>query len=392
MINMNISHKNSLEIEDETDIEEDYSLTEYDITAFPSDFNIKTIFDFMESEIFKVPVFQRNYVWDLTRASKLIESIIIGIPVPQIFLYEKTKNEFLVIDGQQRLMTIYYFIKMRFPKKEKRYELRRIFDERGRIPDDILHNDDYFSNFKLRLPEKLPDRKNKLNKLNYETLGEYKSTFEMRTIRNIIIKQNYPPGDYSVIYEIFNRLNTGGMNLTPQEIRTSLYHSDFYDMLYRINLDTRWRRLIGIPEPDIHMKDVEMLLRGFAMLVGGDNYKPSMVKFLNKFSNDAKSFTEQDVKYLESLFGSFLNSCQNLNERAFTGKTNRINISIYEAVFTAVCEAAYEDKSLNIASITEEQLNLLKNDEDVKNATISKTASKMNVETRLRRARELLSV
>jgi len=389
---MNISHKNSLEIEDETDIEEDYSLTEYDITAFPSDFNIKTIFDFMESEIFKVPVFQRNYVWDLTRASKLIESIIIGIPVPQIFLYEKTKNEFLVIDGQQRLMTIYYFIKMRFPKKEKRYELRRIFDERGRIPDDILHNDDYFSNFKLRLPEKLPDRKNKLNKLNYETLGEYKSTFEMRTIRNIIIKQNYPPGDYSVIYEIFNRLNTGGMNLTPQEIRTSLYHSDFYDMLYRINLDTRWRRLIGIPEPDIHMKDVEMLLRGFAMLVGGDNYKPSMVKFLNKFSNDAKSFTEQDVKYLESLFGSFLNSCQNLNERAFTGKTNRINISIYEAVFTAVCEAAYEDKSLNIASITEEQLNLLKNDEDVKNATISKTASKMNVETRLRRARELLSV
>jgi len=392
MINMNISHKNSLEIEDETDIEEDYSLTEYDITAFPSDFNIKTIFDFMESEIFKVPVFQRNYVWDLTRASKLIESIIIGIPVPQIFLYEKTKNEFLVIDGQQRLMTIYYFIKMRFPKKEKRYELRRIFDERGRIPDDILHNDDYFSNFKLRLPEKLPDRKNKLNKLNYETLGEYKSTFEMRTIRNIIIKQNYPPGDYSVIYEIFNRLNTGGMNLTPQEIRTSLYHSDFYDMLYRINLDTRWRRLIGIPEPDIHMKDVEMLLRGFAMLVGGDNYKPSMVKFLNKFSNDAKSFTEQDVKYLESLFGSFLNSCQNLNERAFTGKTNRINISIYEAVFTAVCEAAYEDKSLNIAPITEEQLNLLKNDEDVKNATISKTASKMNVETRLRRARELLSV
>ena len=392
MINMNISHKNSLEIEDETDIEEDYSLTEYDITAFPSDFNIKTIFDFMESEIFKVPVFQRNYVWDLTRASKLIESIIIGIPVPQIFLYEKTKNEFLVIDGQQRLMTIYYFIKMRFPKKEKRYELRRIFDERGRIPDDILHNDDYFSNFKLRLPEKLPDRKNKLNKLNYETLGEYKSTFEMRTIRNIIIKQNYPPGDYSVIYEIFNRLNTGGMNLTPQEIRTSLYHSDFYDMLYRINLDTRWRRLIGIPEPDIHMRDVEMLLRGFAMLVGGDNYKPSMVKFLNKFSNDAKSFTEQDVKYLESLFGSFLNSCQNLNERAFTGKTNRINISIYEAVFTAVCEAAYEDKSLNIAPITEEQLNLLKNDEDVKNATISKTASKMNVETRLRRARELLSV
>jgi hypothetical protein len=387
---MDGSYKNSLETEDEIDTEEDYSLTEYDLTASPNDFNIKTIFDFIQSETFKVPSFQRNYVWDLTRASKLIESIILGIPVPQIFLYEKSKNEFLVVDGQQRLMTIYYFIKMRFPKKEKRYELRRIFDEMGSIPDDILHNDDYFSNFKLKLPEKLPDKKNKLNKLNYETLGEYKNTFEMRTIRNIIIKQNYPLDDDSVIYEIFNRLNTGGVNLTPQEIRTSLYHSDFYDMLYRINLDKRWRRLIGIPEPDLHMKDVEMLLRGFAMLVGGDNYKPSMVKFLNKFSNDAKSFTEQEVKHLERLFDSFLNSCQNLNERAFTGKTNRINISIYEAVFTAVCGAFYDERSLNVPPITKEQLNVLKNDEDVKNATISKTASKTNVETRLRRAREII--
>ena len=383
---MDGSYENSLEIEDETDTDEDYSLTEYDITTFPSDFNIKTIFDFMESEIFKVPGFQRNYVWDLKRASKLIESIILGIPVPQIFLYEKSKNEFLVVDGQQRLMTIYYFIKMRFPKKEKRYELRRIFDERGSIPDDILYNDDYFSNFKLELPYNMK----KLNKLNYETLGEYKNTFEMRTIRNIIIKQNYPYDDDSVIYEIFYRLNTGGMNLTPQEIRTSLYHSDFYDMLYRINLDTRWRRLIGSPEPDLHMKDVEILLRGFAMLVGGDNYKPSMVKFLNNFSIDATLFLEQDVKHLENLFDSFLNSCQNLNERAFTGKTNRINISIYEAVFTAVCGASYDERSLNVPPITKEQLNVLKNDEEFRNATLSMTTSKTNVETRLRRAREII--
>ena len=389
---MDGNHENSLEIEDETDTDEDYSLTEYDITTFPSDFNIKTIFDFMESEIFKVPGFQRNYVWDLTRASKLIESIILGIPVPQIFLYEKSKNEFLVVDGQQRLMTIYYFMKMRFPKKEKRYELRIIFDEMGRIPDDILHNDDYFSNFKLRLPEKLPDNKNKLNKLNYETLGEYKNTFEMRTIRNIIIKQNSPPDDDSVIYEIFNRLNSGGMNLKPQEIRTSLYHSKFYDMLYRINLDGSWRRLIGVPDPDIHMKDVEMLLRGFAMLINGSNYKPSMTKYLNKFSNDMKTLAPSDIKYLEELFNSFLGSCQNLTENAFMGKSNRINISMYESIFTAVCKAAYDNKSLDIPPIDEERLNLLKNDEEFKEAALSGTASKPNVETRLRKSQEILSL
>jgi len=389
---MNEDYENSFKTEDKTDTEDEYSLTEYDLTASPNDFNIKTIFDFIESEIFKIPVFQRNYVWDLTRASKLIESIIIGIPVPQIFLYERSKNEFLVVDGQQRLMTIYYFIKRRFPKKEKRYELRRIFDENGKIPDTVLYDDGYFSDFKLKLPEKLPDKRNRLNKLNYETLGEYKNTFEMRTIRNIVIKQNFPPEDDSAIYEIFNRLNSGGMNLTPQEIRTCLYHSNFYEMLYRINLEEGWRRLIGIPEPDMHTKDVEILLRGFAMLINGHNYRPSMTKYLNKFSNDAKSFSVQEVDYLERLFISFLDSCQNLSERAFKGKTNRINISMYESIFTAVCRAAYDNRSLNIASINEERLSSLKNDEEFINATQSETASKLNVETRLRRSQEILSI
>jgi len=97
----------------------DIALTEYDITASPNDFNISTIFNFIESGSLKIPVFQRNYVWDVKRASKLIESIIIGLPVPQIFLFEESRNKFLVIDGQQRLMSIYYFIKGRFPQKAR---------------------------------------------------------------------------------------------------------------------------------------------------------------------------------------------------------------------------------------------------------------------------------
>ena len=59
-------------------------IDEYDISAVPNDFNIATIFNFMESGAFKIPGFQRNFVWDIRRASKLIESIIMGLPVPQI--------------------------------------------------------------------------------------------------------------------------------------------------------------------------------------------------------------------------------------------------------------------------------------------------------------------
>ena len=126
--------------EDENDEVDDSQIREYDITASPNDFNMSTMFSFIESGAVKIPGFQRNYVWDIKRASKLIESILIGLPIPQIFLYEESRNKFLVIDGQQRLMSIYYFIKQRFPRKEKRIELRRIFDEKGNIPDDVLQD------------------------------------------------------------------------------------------------------------------------------------------------------------------------------------------------------------------------------------------------------------
>jgi uncharacterized protein with ParB-like and HNH nuclease domain len=125
--------------EDYADDIDDLQVEEYDITAAPNDFNVVTIHSFLESGAVRIPGFQRNYVWDINRASKLIESLILGLPVPQVFLYEVERNKFLVIDGQQRLMSIYYFIKQRFPRKERRSELRIIFDEHGKIPEVIVH-------------------------------------------------------------------------------------------------------------------------------------------------------------------------------------------------------------------------------------------------------------
>ncbi len=369
----------------------DDQIREYDITASPNDFNTLTLFSFIESGVVKVPGFQRNYVWDIKRASKLIESMIIGLPVPQIFLYEEERNRFLVIDGQQRLMSLYYFIKQRFPKKEKRIELRRIFDMHGKIPDEVLQDDNYFSKFALQLPEQLPKHPNRLGKLNYSTLGDYKTTFDLRTIRNIIIKQTSPPDDDTSIYEIFNRLNSGGMNLKPQEIRTSLYHSSFYDLLYRLNAEAAWRTLLGITELDLHMKDVEVLLRGFAMLIDGDNYSPSMVKFLNNFSRKSKKMSEEQNKYLEVIFHSFLTSCEGIGERPFHGrKTKKFNISLFEAVFAADCKPAFERRDTDISPINAVGFEKLKEDEGFAKASLEKTTSTANVKNRLDLAKTFL--
>jgi len=373
---------------EETD---DLQIDEYDLTATPNDFNVITIYNFIESGAVKIPGFQRNYVWDIVRASKLIESLILGLPVPPIFLYEESRNSFLVIDGHQRLMSIYYFMKQRFPFKEKRVDLRSIFSRYGSIPDEILYDDAYFSGFKLNLPERLPDHPNKFKGLNYATLGDYKTQFELRPIRNVVIKQNVTKDDDSAIYEIFNRLNTGGINLRPQEIRTSLHHSPFYDMLSEINTLEHWRRILSMPVPDLHSKDIEILLRGFAMLIDGENYRPSLTKFLNQFSRKCESHTDDQNRYLKDLFNSFLKACDGLPEDAFLNKKNRrFNIALYEATFTVSCEVPFLARQATVNSISADRLRQLEADQDFSKASLEGTTSTANVKKRLERAREIL--
>lgn len=369
----------------------EYQVREYDVTASPNDFNLLTLVNFVESGAIKIPGFQRNFVWDIKRASKLIESIIIGLPIPQIFLYEESRNRFLVIDGQQRLMSIFYFWKGRFPRKEKRAELRTIFDEEGHIPKEVFDKDDYFVKFKLQLPENLPHNPNKLNKLTYEGLGELQTTFNLRTIRNVIIKQSSPEGDDRSMFEIFNRLNSGGINLKPQEIRTSLYHSDFYTLIYRLNGRQAWRTVLGIDVPDLNMKDCEILLRGFAMLMVGNKYTPSMTKFLNNFSRKMKSVKPERLEYLEKLFISFLNACAELPPKTFFGSKGRFNISIFESVFNAVCEGPFMKNEFVKDKVRPELVDALKKDSEFMDATLKATALSSNVEKRLRIAREKLA-
>lgn len=371
---------------------EEIQIEEYDVTAAPNDFNISTIYNFLESGAVRIPGFQRNYVWDLGRASKLIESLILGLPVPQVFLYEVDRNRFVVIDGQQRLMSIYYFIKQRFPRKEKRAELRTIFDQEGRVPDEIVHNDEFFENFRLKLAEAIPQHKNKFKGLSYATLGDYKTQFELRTIRNVIIKQNSPQGDDSSMYEVFNRLNTGGINLKPQEIRTSMYHSSFYEMLYQANSAPGWRRVIGISEPDLHMKDVELLLRGFAMLIDGDNYSPSMVKFLNSFSRKCRAHSREQNEFLRGMLQSFFAACAKLPADAFTNKKNRrFNVALYEAAFSALCANAFKEKRPLQGEVSAEQLAALAADPSFVSATSEGTTQTKNVKMRLGRAKALIT-
>lgn len=365
-------------------------VTEYDITSTPNDFNISTIFSLIDNGVIKMPPFQRNYVWDEKRASKLIESIIIGLPVPQVFLYEQGKNSFIVIDGQQRLLSIYFFMKQRFPTKKGRAILRQYLTGDTKIDSKILNDNDYFKDFSLNLPSYTSKEKNKFDKLKFETLDEYKYTFEiLRTIRSVVIKQNEPDDD-SAIYEIFNRLNTGGQNLSPQEIRMSLYYSDFYKTLFEINKMPEWRNMLHQTNEDIHFKDIEILLRSFAMLFEYKDYSSPMGKFLNTFSKKANRFKSETITYLLDLFNSFLNSCSDLDDDIFLTKNNQFSISLFESVFVATALSSFEKQTTIEHQIKNSSILELKSDTSFIGSNQGSVASKANVNNRISRAISLL--
>jgi hypothetical protein len=371
---------------------DDLQIDEYELISTPNDFNVLTIFNFIETGAIILPPFQRNYVWDQKRASKLIESLILGLPVPQIFLYEKSKNSFLVIDGQQRLLTIYYFIKNRFPNADKRAEIRKYQNTQKKFAPDILDDETLFNKFSLKFQDIESDYKNKFQDLEYETLGDYQSQFNLRPIRIIIVKQTSPENDESSILEIFHRLNTGGINLKSQEIRASLFYSPFYEMILKLNNSQNWRRLIGNKVNDAHLEDLEIILRGFAFLINYENYISPLSKFLNLFAKEAKNFDSDKIDYLQDLFKTFCDALAPMPEKIlYNQNKGRFSKPLFEVVFYIICHDAYLSHSLKIHEIEESDITKLGASEEFLAASQDMTTKITNVKKRMNIARKILN-
>lgn len=295
----------------------------------------------------------------------------------------------MVIDGQQRLLSIYYFIKQRFPLSEKRAELRKIFDENNDIPEVILSDNAYFQDFKLQFSKTEEGGKNPLEGLKYNSLGIYKSNFEFMTMRCMAIRQNEPKEDDSSVFEIFSRLNTGGVNLTSQEIRACLYYSDFYRMLSKINRNSIWRKFYGKPE-DGKFKDVEIILRSFALLCNGEKYNGSMNVFINRYAKETMNYSAEKIAYLYDLFVSFLNACDGLPRELFTTKNGDLNAALFDSVFTVIASKCLKSKTLVTQKLYQEKISALKSDPEFEDAITHSTSHTKMVNKRIEKARAYL--
>lgn len=378
--------------EEETDIGEE-DIVEYDITTSPRDLTPANIVDMIDSGIIEVPMFQRNYVWDIKRASKLVESLILGLPVPELFFYSEgdENNTYKIIDGQQRLLSIYFFVKGRFPKStDSRLQMRQEININQNL--DALMADNYiFQDFILRLNDDGAKKPSRYHGKKFATLDkDTQIKFRLRRyLRTVVVRQNKPDDNSSSMFEIFNRLNTGGTPLNHQEIRASLYYCAFYDMLVELNSKEEWRKLLGKQIPDLHCNDIELILRSMALLQDGDNYSPKMVTFLNAFSQKSKSFSSEDINYLKQLFLSFISACTDLGDKAFV-RNNRFSKTLFESVFVASCKKYFDKRILLTAKIDRSSFETLKSDDEFISYLLSGSSSTENVRNRLRRAFEII--
>ena len=235
------------------------------VYADKSDRSIFELFrKFQRGDLILDPEFQRRYVWDNKKARLLIESVLLEVPIPVIYLAEEDDGKFTVIDGQQRLRSFFRF----------------------------LNNE-----FKLRGLSVLSD----LNGKYFKDLDKEKQRkIEDTTLRVIEIRKESHP---DVKFEIFERLNVGAVKLKDQELRNCIYRGKYNDLIKELAEDKDFLSLLGLKEPHKRMDDRELVLHFLAFYNQTYlKYKPPMKQFLNREMENNRNISEEKIRELRRVF------------------------------------------------------------------------------------------
>lgn len=331
---------------------------QYDITSFGADYDVDGLVKRLRRGDIFIPDFQRDYVWNHAEASRLIESLLLGLPVPGVFLArEADTNKLLVIDGQQRLRTLEYFYDGFFNPK----------------PDD-----------KSKKIFKLTKVQPQFEGLTYESLEDKdRIKLDDSIIHATIVKQESPSDGDTSIYHIFERLNNGGRKLTPQEIRVAIYHGAFMELIKELNEDNNWRLVFG--RRNSRLKDQELILRFLALYYASDNYERPMKEFLNVFADKNKRASTSQLNDFSDIFRqTILYIKETIGDRAFRPE-RALNAAVFDSVMFGIAHKLKSSKP-NPEDFALAYADLLSNEEYLQ--LISRaTSDEKNVSRRLELAR-----
>ena len=328
------------------------------LVSFDSyDMTVRQIFDmFSEKAIFVPPEYQRQFVWDPERESVLIESVLLGIPVPSLFMATNKDSTWEIVDGVQRLSTLVHF---------------------------IGPSEDFLRDIKRKSPLKIGGLE-KLTELNNFTFLDLPKSMQLmfmtRPIRVTVLNDK---SDMSVRFDLFERLNTGGVLLTNQEIRNCIFRGIFNQNLKKLSKMPDFATAVRLKDA-AHQNGMveEYVLRFFAYLDNHNVFESSVKDFLNDYMKEHsdKAISSSKISLFKKTFAALAVAYPNGITR---GQSATTGANLYEAISVGLALAILAKKN-----ISREKLEALAENADLKKLTTVGTNSRKMVLARIHFVRD----
>lgn len=335
---------------------------EREFFASPYDPPVKSLIqEIKDKELIVQPNFQRAFVWDVVRQSRLVESILLNVPIPNLFFAEDEDKTKVVVDGQQRLTALQHF-------QENRFRLKGL---------------EALAALNGKLFEELTERQQRI--------------FNNRTLRCLVISAR---SDSEIRFQVFERLNQGGMSLNAQEVRHCVYRGEFNNLLHKLANEKNWLHALGKDKPNDRMTDCELILRYLSFRERGATYSTPLKAFLNDFMRDYRHLSPKEVGEWEIAFRSTISKVNMVfDEESFRRATvsdgriewdKSVNRAVFDCqmlIFEHVDEAWL---SSNIVKVKAGFLQLF-SDAEFADAVSRATADVSRLRTRLVKFKKMLS-
>jgi hypothetical protein len=289
----------------------------------PLDLSVQTLSEQWDNKLLLLPEIQREYVWDNGKASRLIESLILNIPIPVLYFSETKDAKYEIIDGHQRVRSIVRYLTNEF----------------------MLSGVAVLREYKGLRFHQLPEREQRF--------------LRMRTLRTILISVESHP---NMKFEIYERLNTGAILLNAQELRNSVYRGTFNDLLHELSRSGIFRRMIGTKLPRKRMVDEELILRFFSLHSGLGTYRTPLKRSLNNYMDSVRNVNRDEVadlrrtferatKMVDSLFGSTAFRVVNQDTGTIEPAVNR---ALFDAQMLSSCWVASDVEEIETERVRKE--------------------------------------
>ena len=319
------------------------------------------------------PDFQRHFIWSAAKSSRLIESALMEVPLPAVYLFEEPNGKISVIDGQQRLTAFISFVRGSF-----------------------LHSNKPFALSGLNALEHLNGEK--FSSLSREEQRKIRGT----NIRTITFKKESDP---DLKFDVFERLNAESTSLNAQELRNCVYRGPYNDLLKELSEFPDFRRLMGISAPHKRMRDVEYVLRFAAFY--HKPYSSPIKRFLNQDMEENRNISETDARKLREAFRKTVRIIRTLlgdkacrrfvpgteKEPGGHWETKQLNASLYDVLMWQFAQGDMDGNLVHrhLDSLREGLIHLMAQDEEFRNSIMLATSDNRVVRKRFDKFRAMVS-